>query len=126
MSLDPEDPISQYIVGIGSRVTSADIDTYDRLEQVKSRTEAQRTERLLRRIYAWALLVLLTIEIIAVLLIAFLIGFGVVELDKWVATTFIGGTFTQVSGLAYLIVRHLFPVPSGDDNHDQSRPPRSV
>ena len=126
MSFDAEDPISQYIVGIGSRVTSEDIDTYDRLEQVKSRTEAQRTERLLRRTYGWALLALLTIEIIAVLVIAFLIGFGVVDLDRWVATTFIGGTFTQVSGLAYLIVRHLFPAPSGDENHDQSRPPRSV
>ena len=120
MSFDAEDPISQYIVGIGSRVTSEDIDTYDRLEQVKSRTEAQRTERLLRRIYAWALLALLSIEIIAVLLMAFLIGFGVVELDRWVATTFIGGTFTQVSGLAYLVVRYLFPAPSGDENHGQS------
>ncbi len=120
MSFDAEDPISQYIVGIGSRVTSEDIDTYDRLEQVKSRTETQRTERLLRRIYGWALLALLSIEIIAVLVIAFLIGFGVIELHKWVATTFIGGTFTQVSGLAYLIVRHLFPAPSGDEYHDQS------
>lgn len=120
MSFDAEDPISQYIVGIGSRVTSEDIDTYDRLERVKSRTEAQRTERLLRRVYGWALLALLAIEITAVLIIAFLIGFGVVELDRWVATTFIGGTFTQVSGLAYLVVRHLFPTPSGDENHDQS------
>ena len=119
MSFDTEDPISPYIVGIGSRVTSEDIDTYDRLEQVKSRAEGQRTERLLRRIYGLALLALLSIEIIAVLAIAFLIGFGIIELDKWVATTFIGGTFTQVSSLAFLIVRYLFPAPSGDENHDQ-------
>ena len=120
MSFDPGGPISPYIVGIGSRVTSDDIDTYDRLEQLASRAAGQRSERTLRLTYGWALLILLSVEIVSVLVIAFLIGFEAIELDRWVATTFIGGTFTQVSGLAFLIVRYLFPVRSGDENHDQS------
>ena len=120
MSFDPGGPISPYIVGIGSRVTSDDIDTYDRLEQLASRATGQRSERTLRLTYGWALLILLSVEIVSVLVIAFLIGFKAIELDRWVATTFIGGTFTQVSGLAFLIVRYLFPVRSGDENHDQS------
>lgn len=119
MSSDPGGPLSPYIVGIGSRVTSEDIDTYDRLEQLASRSAGQRSERNLRLIYGWALLVLLSVEIVSVLAIAFLIGFQVIELDRWVATTFIGGTFTQVSGLAFLIVRYLFPVRPGDENDDQ-------
>lgn len=122
MSFDPDGPISPYIVGIGSRVTSDDIDTYDRLEQLASRAAGQRSERTLRLVYGWVLLLLLSIEIVSVLVIAFLIGFGVIELHRWVATTFIGGTFTQVSGLAFLIVRYLFPVRSGGNNNDQSRP----
>ena len=120
MSFDPGGPIDPYIVGIGSRVTSDDIDTYDRLEQLASRSAVQRSERTLRLTYGWALLILLSVEIVSVLTIAFLIGFKVIELDRWVATAFIGGTFTQVSGLAFLIVRYLFPVRPGDENHDQS------
>ncbi len=82
MPFDLENSISPYIVGIGSRVTSEDIDTYDRLEQVASRAEGQRTERVLRRNYGWALLVLLSVEIVSVLVITFLIGFKAIELDR--------------------------------------------
>ena len=120
MPFEPGGPASPYIMGIGSRVTSEDIDTYDKLEQLASRAATQRSERNLRLTYGWALLILLSVEIVAVLTIAFLIGFEVIKLDRWVATTFIGGTFTQVSGLAFLIVRYLFPVRSGGENHDQS------
>ena len=120
MPFDMEDAVRPYIVGIGSRVTSEDIDTYDRLEQVSSRAEGQRTERTLRRTYGLALLILLSVEIVAVLVITFLIGFDVIEIDRWVATTFIGGTFGQVSGMAFLIIRYLFPVRSGGDHIDQS------
>jgi hypothetical protein len=116
MPFDMEDVVRPYIVGIGARVTSEDIDTYDRLEQVASRAEGRRTERTLRRIYGLALLTLLSIEIVAVLVITFLIGFGAVAIDRWVATTFIGGTFSQVSGMAFLVIRYLFPLrPVGDD-----------
>ena len=120
MSFDPHGAISRYVEGIGSQVTPADIDTYARLEQLAARAAEQRSERILRLTYGWALLILLSVEIIAVLTIAFLIGFDVIELDRWVATTFIGGTFTQVSGLAFLIVRYLFPVRTGGKNHDES------
>ena len=120
MSFDPRGSIGRYIEGIGAQVTSDDIDTYARLEQLTTRAAEQRSERILRLTYGWALLILLSVEIVAVLAIAFLIGFDVIELDRWVATTFIGGTFTQVSGLAFLIVRYLFPVRSGGNTNDQS------
>ena len=120
MLFDPRGPISRYIEGIGSQVTSDDIDTYARLERLATRAAEQRSDRILRLTYGWALLILLCVEIIAVLTIAFLIGLGTIKLDRWVATTFIGGTFTQVSGLAFLIVRYLFPVRTGGDHNDQS------
>lgn len=110
MPFDMEDAVRPCIVGIGRRVTSEDIDTYDRLEQVSSWAEAHRTERNLRWIYALTLLILLTIEIMAVLVMRFLIGFRAVEIDKWVATAFNVGTFGQVSSMAFCVNWVLIPV----------------
>ncbi len=119
MSFDVDDAVSPYIVGIGSRVTSEDIDTYDRLERVTSRSESHRAERNLRQIYALVWLTLLSVEIVTVLVLAFLIGFSVVEIDKWIATAFIGGTFGQVSSMAIVVIRYLFPLQKGGGQIDK-------
>ena len=95
-------------------MTSEDVDTYDRLSQVQSRSEEQHSDRVLRLIYGGVLLVLLSGQIIAVTAFMFLIGFGIFEVDRWVTTTFTGGTLGQVSGMTYVVVRYLFPIRKGN------------
>ena len=51
---------------------------------------------------------LLMLQLLFISAIVFLLGFGIMELDRWVATTALGGT-SGVSGMAYLTVRYLFP-----------------
>ena len=109
--MDPESdsPIHRYISSVGTPVTSEDIDSYDRLSRIQAREQGERSDQKLRLIYAGALLVLLTSQIIAVTVFSFLMGFGVINVDRWVTTTFIGGTLGEVSAMAFLVVRYLFP-----------------
>lgn len=110
MSVDPNDVVRRYVSSVGTPVTSGDVDTYERISQIQNREARERGERNLRLIYATALLALLVGQIIAVTTLAFLIGFGIINLDRWVATSFVAGTFGEVSGMAFLVVRYLFPV----------------
>ena len=117
MANDLSTGISRYISSIGRPVTAEDVDTYDRLSQIEARSEEERGQRKLRVIYGTALLVLLSAQIISVTVFSFLMGFGIVQIDRWVSTTFIGGTFGEVSGMTYFVVRYLFPVPEGSDDN---------
>ena len=110
MSSDLDDFVRRYVSSVGTPVTSEDVDTYERISQIQARAARERGERSLRLVYATALLALLAGQIIAVSTLAFLIGFGIIHLDRWVATTFVAGTFGEVSSMAYLVVRYLFPV----------------
>ena len=116
MDVDSGNFSSLYMLSVGSPVTSEDVDTYDRLSQVQSRSEEQRSERLLRLIYGGTLLALLSGQVVAVTTFTFLIGFGVIEVDRWVTTTFIGGTLGQVSAMTFTVVRYLFPVRKRSEN----------
>ena len=116
MDIDTGNFSSLYILSVGSPVTSEDVDTYDRLSQVQSRSEEQRSERLLRLIYGGTLLALLSGQVVAVTTFTFLIGFSVIEVDRWVTTTFIGGTLGQVSAMTFTVVRYLFPVRKRSEN----------
>ena len=109
MNADVDEILRRHVSSVITPVTSEDIDTYERLSQIQATAERERGERKLRFVYGTALLVLLAGQIIAVTTLAFLIGFGVIRLDRWVATTFVAGTFGEVSGMAYLVVRYLFP-----------------
>lgn len=99
-------------------MTSQDVDIYDRLSRVQSRSEGLRSERRLRMVYGGALLVLLSGQIIAVTTFVFLIGFGVIQADRWVTTTFVTGTLGQVSGMTFVVVRYLFPTHGGSTEND--------
>lgn len=116
--LDTDNHVSVYIISVESIVTSHDVDTYDRLSQVQSRSEGLRSERRLRMMYGGALLGLLSGQIIAVTTFVFLIGFGVIQVDRWVTGTFVTGTLGQVSGMAFLVVRYLFPTHGEDAKND--------
>ena len=88
-----------------------DVDTIDRLQQIQSRDARERQERNLRQWYAIAIMALLTLQLIFVAIVVLLIGFEVMTLDRWVATTLIAGMLSEVAGMAYLVVRYLFPPP---------------
>ena len=73
----------------------------------------ERRELRLRLVYGVTLLCLLSAQIIAVTSFMFLAGFRLIEIDRWVLTTFVGGTLGEVSGLAFVVVRYLFPISGG-------------
>jgi hypothetical protein len=110
MSADLDEFVRRYVSSVGNPVTSRDVDTYERVSLIQIRAAKERGEQKLRLVYGSVLLALLVGQVIAVTTLAFFIGFGVISIDRWVATTFVGGTFGEVSGMAYLIVRYLFPV----------------
>lgn len=109
MNPEPGSLIDRYISSIGNPVTSEEIDTYDRLSRIQSRELGERSDQKLRLVYGWTLLAILVVQIVAVTVFSFLIGFGVISIDRWATTTFIGGTLGEVSAMAFLVVRYLFP-----------------
>ena len=109
MELDSDSLVHRYIASIGTPVTSEDVDTYERLSQIEARSEGERGQRKLRLIYGTTLLGLLFAQIVAVTFFMFLLGFGVISIDRWVTATFVGGTLGEVSAMTILVVRYLFP-----------------
>ena len=110
MESDSSSLVVRYISSIGTPVTSEEIDTYERLSLIEARSARGRGELRLRQAYGVTLLVLLSAQIVAVTTFMFLTGFGLIDVDRWVMTTFVGGTLGEVSGLAFVVVRHLFPL----------------
>ena len=106
---DSDDLGGRYIQSQGPPLTQDQVDAYDSLWQAQSRSDERRNNRRLRLIYAGAMLALFFMQIVAVNAFAFLIGFGIIEVDRWVATTFVGGTLGQVSGMTVVVLRYLFP-----------------
>lgn len=115
MGTDWNRTVRQHIAQIGTPVTSEEVDTFVRLSQLHSKTEGERDDRKLRVVYGVTLLALLSSQIIAITLFTFLVGFGCMDIDRWISTTFVGGTLGEVSGLAFLVVRYLFPASGGGD-----------
>ena len=118
MKRDSGEGISRYISSVGRPVTPQDVDTYDRLSQIEAWTEEERGQRRLRIIYGTTILALLSVQVIAITVFVFLIGLGTITIDRWVTTTFIGGTLAEVSSMIFLIVRYLFPVLDSKQDHD--------
>ena len=114
MDVDSDSVISLYISTVGPPVTSGELDTYERLTRIQAREAAGRGDRRLRLIYGGTLLALLSGQIVAVTTFIFLMGLGLIYVEKWVTTTFVGGTLGEVSGLAYLVVRYLFAIGGGE------------
>lgn len=87
-----------------------EIATYERIQRIQSREARESGERGLRFMYALAFLALIVFHLGATWTVVFLLGFGLMELDRWVATTFISGSLSQVVGLLWLVTRYLFPI----------------
>ena len=110
--------IGLHVSSIGTPVTSEDIEVYDRLSQIQTRGQEARGDYSLRIFYGRALLLLLFCQVMAVTTIAFLMGFDIIQLDRWVATTFVGGTLGEVVAMTLVVVRYLFPT-GGRQHNDE-------
>ena len=109
MPSDIDSLIGLHLSSIGTPVSSYDIEVYDRLSQIQTRGQEARGDYSLRLFYGRALLVLLFAQVVAVTAVAFLMGFNIIQLDRWVATTFLGGTLGEVVAMTLVVVRYLFP-----------------
>lgn len=92
------------------------ISTYERIQQIQSREARERGERKLRLGYALTFLGLMVLHLVAIWSVIFLLGFGIIELDRWVTTTFISGSLGQIVGIIWLITRYLFPAEPAPAN----------
>lgn len=116
----PKD-LSSKIVTIGDALQSTEqIDQYEKLENIRNKSQKlqiilntwetqQKEERNLRKTYAKWLLIALFIQIIFINIAFFLIGFGFMIIERWVATTFIVAVFLEISALLLVVVNYLFP-----------------
>lgn len=73
----------------------------------------QSDERFLRSRYAKWLVIALFIQIAVINIAFFLIGFGFLTVEKWVASSFIVGVFVEVTGMTFVVMRYLFPTQHG-------------
>lgn len=73
----------------------------------------QSDERDLRNRYAKWLVIALFIQIAIINIAFFLIGFGLLTVERWVASSFIVGVFFEVTGMTLVVVRYLFPTQHG-------------
>ncbi|HSK74449.1 MAG TPA: hypothetical protein VK892_22300 [Pyrinomonadaceae bacterium] len=113
--------LKEKIVSIGKPLTdSSQIDDYEKLEKIRNRSqklqiilktwETQQTEeRNMRKTYAKWLLIALFAQIVLINTIFFFIGFGLMTVERWVATTFIIAVFFEISALLLVVVNYLFP-----------------
>jgi len=76
---------------------------------VQSWQEQQNAERPLRTKFAWGLFWLAFIQVLALFLFAFLLGFKVIEVQEWVAVTFLLGVFAETIALVLIVTKYLFP-----------------
>lgn len=117
------DDLKPFVKQVGSQVTSDQVDTYKTFNEVQNTNqkykiiltawEAQhREERNLRRKFAIAIFVVLLIQILAINVTFFLIGFKKMEVEKWVATTFIIAVFAEIVSMTLIVLRYLFPKAS--------------
>lgn len=86
------------------------VDTFGRFRQIEDRTKRENQDRKLRQLYGKVILGLLISQLLFIAAVVFLLGFGIITLDRWVATTVVSSTLAEVSGMAYLVVRYLFPL----------------
>ncbi len=109
------------IESIGSPVTNEDIAIYERIRRIEDSSfrirtvvaawEKQQTEeRNLRSRYAKWIVIVLFLQIAVINVAFFLIGIGWLDIEEWVASSFIVGALLEISGMIFVVVRYLFPI----------------
>jgi len=120
----PETLKSQ-VVEVTDPVMPADIDSYARWREIEDKSHKlrkvieawstqQEHERGLRREYARNLWLVLLLQVILVNTAFFLIGFGCMTVDPWVANGFILSVFGELAAMTFVVVRYLFPKVGAD------------
>ena len=108
------------IESIGSRVTNEDIAIYERIRRIEDSSYRLRTvvaawgkqqteERNLRSRYAKWLVIVLSLQVVVINIAFFLIGFGLINIEEWVASSFIVSALLEISSMIFVVVRYLFP-----------------
>jgi len=116
-------PQSTEIAKVGPQVTSKDIDSYGKFRDIENKalklqrllktwTAQQEAERKLRKTYATWLLVALSAQVVLINLAFFLLGLKVLNVEVWVANTFIIAVFTELASMTWFVVKYLFPKDS--------------
>lgn len=119
------DALRDKVKTIGSAVTHQDLDVYGRVREIEDKSyklqrvlnawEGQhREERAMRKTYATWMLVGLGVQMLLVNAAFFLIGFKLIEVNQWVANTFIMAVFSEIAGMTFFIIKYLFPKVSSD------------
>ena len=119
------DTLRDKVKSVGAAVTREDLDAYGRLREIEDKShklqmilEAWRLqhaeERAMRKTYATAMLAGLGTQALLVNAAFFLIGFKLIQVDQWVANTFIMAVFAEIAGMTYFIIKYLFPKVSSD------------
>jgi cation transport ATPase len=114
------DSAKQHVIAIGKRVTNEQINKYERIQGIEDRSHKFRTvlqawenqqeeERKLRKTYANWFLAGLFLQVVLINTAFFFIGFGLLVVEKWLATTFIMAVFIEITALVSVIVNYLFP-----------------
>jgi hypothetical protein len=117
-------PLQALVKDIGRPVSSADIDTYGRLQEIQDRShrvraivkawkEQQAQDRQLREKYAHWLMIAMAVQAVLVNLVFILLGLGVLVVEVWTARVFIMAVFGEIVALVLLVVKYLF-TPPGD------------
>ena len=108
------------IESIGSTVTNEDIAIYERIRRIEDSSYRLRTvveawekqqteERNLRSRYAKWLVIVLSLQVVVINIAFFLIGFGLINIEEWVASSFIVSALLEISSMIFVVVRYLFP-----------------
>jgi len=123
------DELAHLVEFVGSPVRPEDVQAYGEYREILDRSRKSQAvidawerqaheERALRRAYATWLMWAVTVQVLVANVIFFLIGFEVLSVAEWVASVFFAAVFAEVSGLAWLVVRYLFP--SSETSKDTS------
>jgi hypothetical protein len=68
----------------------------------------------MRKTYATALLAGLGVQMLLVNAAFFLIGFKLLQVEQWIANTFIMAVFAEIAGMTFFVIKYLFPKVSSD------------
>lgn len=115
--------VQKVVEKIGKPVTSAEIDEIGKLQDIQERSRHHRTiinawkqqqdqDRKMRKTYATWLMVAMSGQIVGINIIFILIGCGLLEFQRWTTNTFVMSVFAEVSAMALLVVKYLFPATS--------------
>ena len=106
---DSNQDLFEFVESIGREVTTDDIDVIARLSEISSARSAEGQNRKLREIFGVSLLGLLAAQVISINILAFFLGFGLIEVDRLVAISFTSGVLAEITSLTVVVVRSLFP-----------------